>query len=70
MFEVGKFYTHPGMYDCVLKVMSSHKDVNDDYSLNILPVLKSGVILGFTEYVTIKKEDAHKWKEYSKMENV
>jgi hypothetical protein len=64
MFEVDKFYTHPGMYDCVLQIRSNNKDKDDNFSLGIRPILKNGVWLGFDEYVTVKKEDVHKWKEY------
>jgi hypothetical protein len=64
MFEVDKFYTHPGMYDCVLKIRNVNKDKDDNYSLGISPFMKNGVCLEINEYVTVKKEDAYKWKEY------
>lgn len=64
MFQVDKFYTHPGMYDCVLKILNVNKDLNDDYSIRIMGITKSGVVVSDSEYVTIKKEDEHKWKEY------
>ena len=65
MMAPGKLYSHPEMKDCVVMCMLCTGDFVGNYAVSIQPYLKTGMALGFTEWVTIKPEDMPKWQEWT-----
>lgn len=65
MMTPGKLYSHPEMRDCVIRCQICTGDFMGNYAVYIRPFLKTGAVMGFMEWVTIKYEDMPKWKEWT-----
>ena len=63
MFQRYKSYTHKNMLDAAILVLGVFRTRTGNYKLKIGWFNKRGMDLGFTERVTITKEQLPKWGE-------
>lgn len=64
MFRQFTLYTHKNMLDCAILVLKSYRVAHDGrYKLKIQWFNKRGMNLGFTERVTITRDQLKNWYE-------